>query len=51
MGWPPIKIFGGKLSIRKIAIISGTRPEAIKLAPVYLKSSGVKVDYVKTGQL
>ena len=40
------------MSIRKIAIISGTRPEAIKLAPVYLalKSSGVKVDYVKTGQ-
>ena len=37
---------------KKIAIISGTRPEAIKLAPVYLalKSRGAKVDYVKTGQ-
>ena len=40
------------MSIKKIAIISGTRPEAIKLAPVFLalKSHGAKVDYIKTGQ-
>lgn len=37
---------------KKIAIISGTRPEAIKLAPVYLalRSMGAKVDYIQTGQ-
>lgn len=36
----------------KIAIISGTRPEAIKLAPVYLalKELGTDVEYIHTGQ-
>lgn len=37
---------------KKILILSGTRPEAIKLAPVYLalKERGADVRYVKTGQ-
>ncbi len=40
------------MSSRKIAIVAGTRPEAIKLAPVYwsLKQRGLDVDYIKTGQ-
>lgn len=37
---------------QKVLILSGTRPEAIKLAPVYLalKERGVDVRYIKTGQ-
>ena len=36
----------------KIGIIFGTRPEAIKVAPVYinLKKSGINVKAVVTGQ-
>ena len=37
---------------KRVLIISGTRPEAIKLAPLYmsLKERGVHVDYAQTGQ-
>lgn len=40
------------MSSKKIGIIAGTRPEAIKLAPVYLalKKNGADVEYIKTGQ-
>jgi UDP-N-acetylglucosamine 2-epimerase (non-hydrolysing) len=38
--------------MKKILIVAGTRPEAIKLAPVYLglKKRGINVNYLHTGQ-
>ena len=37
---------------RKVLMVAGTRPEAIKLAPVYLslKKRGINVNYLPTGQ-
>ena len=39
--------------MKKILFLFGTRPEAIKVAPVYheLKNSGIDVKAVVTGQI
>lgn len=41
-----------KVLEKKFIIIAGTRPEAIKLAPLYLamKSKGLSINYIATGQ-